>query len=52
MTAYHQVPHILYQASWKHVEQAVHAQLANVGKVYQITTAREEAGNDYAEQTA
>jgi hypothetical protein len=52
MQAYDEFPHVLHEAGREDVEQTVHAQLANLGKVDQIIALRKETGCDKPEQTS
>jgi hypothetical protein len=50
--AYDQLPHILHQPGGKDVEETIHAQLSNLGEVYQVIALSEEARRDDSKQTA
>lgn len=47
-----QLPHVPHQAGWKDVDQAIHAELPNLGEAYQVIAFGKEAGCYDAEETA
>lgn len=51
-TTHHQLPHVLYQPGGEGVQQAVDAQLPDLGQVDQVIALREKAGGYDAEETA